>query len=164
MATSGATATYSTRKKPKPRPKPKPPKPTPRPITPAPPSNPTPPTPKPEDPIVPNPPQKEERYYWNYYTKNKLVFSPIVGGGTTPSGGSWRLVGTRIGNAAGTDVPRSINNWGQGSDQLNPTGILWGDYKRVRGSKVSSGKNNSCLLYTSPSPRDGLLSRMPSSA
>ena len=28
---------------------------------------------------------------------------------------------------------------------------------------VRSG-NNSCLLYTSPSPRDGLLSRMPSSA
>ena len=25
-------------------------------------------------------------------------------------------------------------------------------------------RNNSCLLYTSPSPRDGLLSRMPSSA
>ena len=25
-------------------------------------------------------------------------------------------------------------------------------------------KNNDCLLYTSPSPRDGLLSRMPSSA
>ena len=25
-------------------------------------------------------------------------------------------------------------------------------------------KNNCCLLYTSPSPRDGLLSRMPSSA
>ena len=25
-------------------------------------------------------------------------------------------------------------------------------------------KNTSCLLYTSPSPRDGLLSRMPSSA
>ena len=24
--------------------------------------------------------------------------------------------------------------------------------------------NNNCLLYTSPSPRDGLLSRMPSSA
>ena len=28
----------------------------------------------------------------------------------------------------------------------------------------SSGENSSCLLYTSPSPRDGLLSRMPSSA
>ena len=26
------------------------------------------------------------------------------------------------------------------------------------------GKNKVCLLYTSPSPRDGLLSRMPSSA
>ena len=26
------------------------------------------------------------------------------------------------------------------------------------------GWDNSCLLYTSPSPRDGLLSRMPSSA
>ena len=26
------------------------------------------------------------------------------------------------------------------------------------------GKAKSCLLYTSPSPRDGLLSRMPSSA
>ena len=25
-------------------------------------------------------------------------------------------------------------------------------------------KDNACLLYTSPSPRDGLLSRMPSSA
>ena len=25
-------------------------------------------------------------------------------------------------------------------------------------------EDNSCLLYTSPSPRDGLLSRMPSSA
>ena len=33
--------------------------------------------------------------------------------------------------------------------------------------KNSEGKkknNNGCLLYTSPSPRDGLLSRMPSSA
>ena len=27
-----------------------------------------------------------------------------------------------------------------------------------------SGKSSLCLLYTSPSPRDGLLSRMPSSA
>ena len=27
-----------------------------------------------------------------------------------------------------------------------------------------NGESSSCLLYTSPSPRDGLLSRMPSSA
>ena len=30
--------------------------------------------------------------------------------------------------------------------------------------KLSIAGNCSCLLYTSPSPRDGLLSRMPSSA
>ena len=29
---------------------------------------------------------------------------------------------------------------------------------------TNSGSNSACLLYTSPSPRDGLLSRMPSSA
>ena len=29
---------------------------------------------------------------------------------------------------------------------------------------VTSDFGNGCLLYTSPSPRDGLLSRMPSSA
>ena len=29
---------------------------------------------------------------------------------------------------------------------------------------AGSGESMSCLLYTSPSPRDGLLSRMPSSA
>ena len=28
----------------------------------------------------------------------------------------------------------------------------------------AAGENENCLLYTSPSPRDGLLSRMPSSA
>ena len=36
-----------------------------------------------------------------------------------------------------------------------------------RGANVSlkiRGRHYSCLLYTSPSPRDGLLSRMPSSA
>ena len=38
---------------------------------------------------------------------------------------------------------------------INPTGWLLGQNTRT---------NNVCLLYTSPSPRDGLLSRMPSSA
>ena len=31
-------------------------------------------------------------------------------------------------------------------------------------TEVSAGLHHPCLLYTSPSPRDGLLSRMPSSA
>ena len=42
--------------------------------------------------------------------------------------------------------------------------------KMIEGGKVESGlytlsaKSEICLLYTSPSPRDGLLYRMPSSA
>ena len=31
-------------------------------------------------------------------------------------------------------------------------------------TQYANAKTNYCLLYTSPSPRDGLLSRMPSSA
>ena len=40
------------------------------------------------------------------------------------------------------------------------------ELKFLREEKVASAKveHNTCLLYTSPSPRDGLLSRMPSSA
>ena len=34
----------------------------------------------------------------------------------------------------------------------------------ARGFQCDEGKSSFCLLYTSPSPRDGLLSRMPSSA
>ena len=37
------------------------------------------------------------------------------------------------------------------------------DLERERGITILS-KTTACLLYTSPSPRDGLLSRMPSSA
>ena len=39
------------------------------------------------------------------------------------------------------------------------TGLLY----RAVGAKVLNGMNG-CLLYTSPSPRDATLSRMPSSA
>ena len=46
------------------------------------------------------------------------------------------------------------------------TGAFAGVFK-YDGTSWSSNPNNypaTCLLYTSPSPRDGLLSRMPSSA
>ena len=53
-------------------------------------------------------------------------------------------------------------------------GLSWGlvhsqHHNKGYGSKLlkyrlNHIKNNFCLLYTSPSPRDGLLSRMPSSA
>ena len=36
--------------------------------------------------------------------------------------------------------------------------------RRERDLIYIKGRNETCLLYTSPSPRDGLLSRMPSSA
>ena len=39
-----------------------------------------------------------------------------------------------------------------------------GDVIWINKSTVAVGLTYSCLLYTSPSPRDGLLSRMPSSA
>ena len=36
------------------------------------------------------------------------------------------------------------------------------DFEKAK--KKAMNENKTCLLYTSPSPRDGLLSRMPSSA
>ena len=46
------------------------------------------------------------------------------------------------------------------------TGDVQGDFGVVRGIELTGTQANAtgCLLYTSPSPRDGLLSRMPSSA
>ena len=43
-------------------------------------------------------------------------------------------------------------------DQMNPDASV----KALASTEVDI--SNVCLLYTSPSPRDGLLSRMPSSA
>ena len=60
-------------------------------------------------------------------------------------------------------------------EELEDSGfILRGDYdfilvkgthkKRAHGKLKVSDKAKDCLLYTSPSPRDATLSRMPSSA
>ena len=38
------------------------------------------------------------------------------------------------------------------------------DRARITASELTNPRKYPCLLYTSPSPRDGLLSRMPSSA
>ena len=38
------------------------------------------------------------------------------------------------------------------------------DSPRIISEEKKENKSKDCLLYTSPSPRDGLLSRMPSSA
>ena len=47
--------------------------------------------------------------------------------------------------------------------KVNNKNLIWkkpNDYDQ----SILSKTHSSCLLYTSPSPRDGLLSRMPSSA
>ena len=58
-------------------------------------------------------------------------------------------------------------------DDGNCIDILWADmdtsveysYEYLINNILNNkSKDNNCLLYTSPSPRDGLLSRMPSSA
>ena len=45
---------------------------------------------------------------------------------------------------------------------FDPPLVRWG--AGHRGVDLAAAPGQSCLLYTSPSPRDGLLSRMPSSA
>ena len=43
-------------------------------------------------------------------------------------------------------------------------GIAYKIGSKIEDYAINAAYNWSCLLYTSPSPRDGLLSRMPSSA
>ena len=49
--------------------------------------------------------------------------------------------------------------------ELHQATTTWRDSDEIKKYNYNKdGSFNSCLLYTSPSPRDGLLSRMPSSA
>ena len=50
--------------------------------------------------------------------------------------------------------------WPDGTDVDDYSIVDWLKY----GSGINSGIGKDCLLYTSPSPRDATLSRMPSSA
>ena len=62
---------------------------------------------------------------------------------------------------------RTVGGEGRGGRERERKGEE-GRQRRGTESKGGEGmrreRNGSCLLYTSPSPRDGLLSRMPSSA
>ena len=49
-------------------------------------------------------------------------------------------------------------------DLLDEERRIWVDWEENRFGKRGFAQMIYCLLYTSPSPRDGLLSRMPSSA
>ena len=62
------------------------------------------------------------------------------------------LISTLVGNGSGKDTPPPR----QAEDVLAE--------RFARGEIGQAEYLDRCLLYTSPSPRDGLLSRMPSSA
>ena len=49
-------------------------------------------------------------------------------------------------------------------DQASRNADYLAPLKDLQKTTTDTGKPQICLLYTSPSPRDGLLSRMPSSA
>ena len=53
-------------------------------------------------------------------------------------------------------------------DTVTMTGKTWSRFMNIQNRKflaiTCTNCQYTCLLYTSPSPRDGLLSRMPSSA
>ena len=69
----------------------------------------------------------------------------------------WAIILPGGGVARNTDEYKSRSD-GMKSPELKP------HYFGQAIEKDVEDKNYNCLLYTSPSPRDGLLSRMPSSA
>ena len=97
-------------------------------------------------------------------------------GADTSTAGALRFMGSSSDGSVG-DVRMTINSSGNvgigttsPSHKLDVTGTIRSNAnegKLILNSTATNGNEYqfiSCLLYTSPSPRDGLLSRMPSSA
>ena len=75
-----------------------------------------------------------------------------------------RLLVMGIGGAGGNAINEMIDNGMQGVEFIAVNTDAQ-DLKHSKAkSKIQIGLNLTCLLYTSPSPRDGIGSRMPSSA
>ena len=92
---------------------------------------------------------------------NRITNSTIVGN----SGGG---AAVEAYNASGLEVFNSII-WGNSPSNFdNQYGVTFGDgfvsHSNIGGGWEGEGNISSCLLYTSPSPRDKRQSRMPSSA
>src|SRR5664279_5387367 len=89
------------------------------------------------------------------------------GGGAKPQayrsiGWSGRGTGRRAGSAAGQrwaqPAPGQFDHGDQGFGSVEPVGDP-GQQTYVGVGRLAPGVTQTCLLYTSPSPRDGLLSR-----
>ena len=69
-----------------------------------------------------------------------------------------RPLAEKIAKVFGTELGKSVvKQFSDGEISINIE-------ESIRGDHVYIVQSTNCLLYTSPSPRDGLLSRMPSSA
>ena len=103
-----------------------------------------------------------------------VTATAFVGDGSNLTGITASTIGTLSGANAISfrDTDLAINSSTDGQMDINadvtvdiqaPTTALSGDIT-ISGNDISFGNSETCLLYTSPSPRDRLLSRMPSSA
>ena len=126
-------------------------------------------------------------YGWSLYQNTSGVLYPMVNGnlqgsGTTLTANQWYNViltyngtvlkfyvnGSQIGSDITTSISAPSSNFDVGN--LGIYSVYNGkvDQVKIFDKELSSSEVTTlygdCLLYTSPSPRDGLLSRMPSSA
>ena len=72
-------------------------------------------------------------------------------------------LGAKIVDFAGFKMPISYSSVTEEHNHVRENvGVF--DVSHMGEFEISGKNSDSCLLYTSPSPRDGLLSRMPASA
>ena len=88
----------------------------------------------------------------------------LVDGNATPSVGGYKLLRMGVDATPQIDPEESpLMTWGE--VESTPYRLEGCDTPLLRtGKAVEGGPTFTCLLYTSPSPRDATLSRMPSSA
>ena len=93
--------------------------------------------------------------------KNFIVKNGLTVGGAEVVNSSGALTQSLI-TAVPSGATATTQSTGNSSTALATTAYVRGEIDALINS--APGTLNTCLLYTSPSPRDGLLSRMPSSA